>query len=396
MLQIVTIFIHADYLGGIRISFYDIYQQVKNMDFDQHWQSITDNDILRILAKDRLDTNDYLALLSPKAGGFLEPMAQRAHRLTVQHFGHTVQLYTPMYLANHCANHCLYCSFSAPNHLSRKKLTLAQVEEEAKAIAATGLKHILILTGESPTHTPVSYIADCVQVLKKYFNSIAIEIYPLTTEDYARLIKAGVDSLTIYQEVYNEEMYQYLHPRGPKKHYRYRLDAPERGCIAKMRSVSIGALLGLENWRKEAFFTGLHADYLQNKYLDIEIGISVPRIRPNVGGFSPKVDVLDRDLVQIILAYRLFMPRASLAISTRERAELRNNLIKLGVTKMSAGVSTEVGGHSEKDSAEGTGQFEISDTRGVDEIRKMLLNQGYQPVFKDWQYIDGEMTSEQV
>ncbi len=380
----------------IRISFYDIYQEAKNIDFEQHWQSVTDNDILRILTKERLDAADYLTLLSPRAADFLEPMAQRAHRLTVQHFGHTMLLYTPMYLANHCANHCLYCSFSALNKLKRKKLSLAQVEEEAKAIAATGLKHILILTGESPAHSPVSYIADCVGVLKKYFDSISIEVYPLSTEEYAQLVAVGVDGLTIYQEVYDEEMYKHLHPRGPKRDYRYRLDAPERGCKAKMRTVNVGALLGLEDWRKEAFFTGLHADYLQNKYLDTEIGISVPRIRPNVGGFSPKVDVTDRHLVQIILAYRLFMPRAGIAVSTRERAELRNHLIKLGVTKMSAGVTTEVGGHSEKDSAEGTGQFEISDNRGVDEIKQMLLSQGYQPVFKDWQCIDGEMPGESV
>ncbi|WP_031513088.1 2-iminoacetate synthase ThiH [Desulfofalx alkaliphila] len=378
------------------MSFYDIYQEAKNIDFEQHWQSVTDNDILRILTKERLDAADYLTLLSPRAADFLEPMAQRAHRLTVQHFGHTMLLYTPMYLANHCANHCLYCSFSALNKLKRKKLSLAQVEEEAKAIAATGLKHILILTGESPAHSPVSYIADCVGVLKKYFDSISIEVYPLSTEEYAQLVAVGVDGLTIYQEVYDEEMYKHLHPRGPKRDYRYRLDAPERGCKAKMRTVNVGALLGLEDWRKEAFFTGLHADYLQNKYLDTEIGISVPRIRPNVGGFSPKVDVTDRHLVQIILAYRLFMPRAGIAVSTRERAELRNHLIKLGVTKMSAGVTTEVGGHSEKDSAEGTGQFEISDNRGVDEIKQMLLSQGYQPVFKDWQCIDGEMPGESV
>ncbi len=368
------------------ISFYDIYEKTKNLNFDSYWNALTGNDISRILAKNRLDERDFLALLSPKASSYLEEMAQRAHRLTIQHFGRTVLLFTPLYLSNFCSNHCVYCSFSARHHLLRKKLTLPQVEEEAKSIAATGLKHILILTGESTKHSPVSYIEACVQVLKKYFDSISIEIYPLTTEEYGRLVRAGVDGLTIFQEVYNQETYSQLHPRGPKRNYRFRLDAPERGCQARMRSVNIGALLGLEHWRKEAFFTGLHAGYLQNKYLDTEISVSIPRIRPNIGGFSPKYNVQDRDLVQIILALRLFMPRAGITLSTRERLELRDNLVKLGVTKMSAGVSTEVGGHSEESS--GTGQFEISDERSVLQVKQALLNMGYQPVLKDWEPLD--------
>ena len=323
-------------------------------------------------------------------------MAQRANKLTLQHFGRTIQLYTPLYLANYCANHCVYCSFAVRNHLPRKKLTLEQVEEEAKAIAATGLRHILILTGESVVHSSVDYIADCVQVLKRHFDSICIEVYPLDTPDYQRLVAAGVDGLTIYQEVYNESTYAELHPRGPKRNYRYRLDAPERGCQAKMRSVGIGALLGLADWRREAFFTGVHADYLQNKYLDTEISVSVPRIRPNVGQFTPQVDVTDRNLVQVVLAYRLFMPRVGINISTRERAELRNNLIKLGITKMSAGVSTEVGGHTDDANSAGTNQFEISDGRSVAEIKNMLVKSGFQPVFKDWQCIDGAIPSEQI
>lgn len=338
---------------------------------------------------------DFLTLLSPQAANYLEAMAQKAHRLTVQHFGRTVLLFTPMYLSNYCGNQCVYCSFSSNHRLVRKKLTLDEVEEEAKSIAATGLRHILILTGESQKHSPVSYIEDCVKVLKKYFDSISIEIYPLTTEDYTRLVKAGVDGLTIYQEVYNEETYDQLHPRGPKKNYRFRLDAPERGCRAKMRGVNIGALLGLEDYRKEAFFTGLHASYLQNKYMDTEISVSIPRIRPNIGGFTPKFSVPDRSLVQIILAFRLFMPRMGITLSTRERAELRNNLVRLGITKMSAGVSTEVGGHTIKNST-GTGQFEISDNRSVAEIKEMLLQMGYQPVFKDWHQLNGERAGEQL
>ncbi|MCD5407640.1 MAG: 2-iminoacetate synthase ThiH [Desulfotomaculum sp.] len=367
------------------MSFYEIYNRFKKFDFENYWQRINDAAILKIIAKDRLDYLDYLALLSPKATAFMELIAQKAQQLTVQHFGRTVLLYTPLYLANYCSNHCVYCSFSALNKLPRQKLTLQQVTAEAQAIAATGLRHILILTGESSTHSSTIYIEKCTEVLKKYFNSISIEIHPLDITDYSKLIAAGVDGLTIYQEVYNQAIYQRLHPSGPKKNYHYRLDTPERGCQAKMRAVNIGALLGLADWRKESFFTGLHADYLQNKYLDTEISISVPRIRANLGGFRPEYDVSDRDLVQIILAHRLFMPRAGITVSTRERVELRNNLIKLGVTKMSAGVTTAVGGHAGNGSETGTAQFEISDTRGVPEIRAMLLKSGYQPVFKDWQ-----------
>ena len=262
---------------------------------------------------------------------------------------------------------------------------MEEVEKEARSIAATGLKHILILTGESREQTPVSYIKDCVEVLKKYFTSISIEVYPLETEEYEELYQAGVDGMTIFQEVYNEEVYSNLHLKGPKRNYRYRLDAPERACQAAMRSVNIGALLGLDNWRKEAFFTGLHARYLQDKFGDTEIGLSFPRIRPHTGTFQPSYQVSDKNLVQVILATRLFMPRAGITISTRERAEFRENLIGLGVTRMSAGSSTEVGGYGLTEKTQG--QFAISDDRSVGEIKAMIYSKGFQPVFKDWQFI---------
>jgi 2-iminoacetate synthase len=218
--------------------------------------------------------------------------------------------------------------------------------------------------------------------LKKYFTSISIEIYPLETEEYAELVAAGVDGMTIYQEVYDQKIYEELHIAGPKRNYAYRFDAPERACQAGMRTVNIGALLGLNDWRKEAFITGIHANYLQGKYLDVEISMSPPRMRPHAGGFPPKVIVDDKNLVQYILAYRLFMPRSGITLSTREAAKLRNNLLKLGVTKMSAGVCTAVGGHTQRGSAS---QFEISDERSVAEVAAMLYQEGYQPVYKDWQ-----------
>ncbi|MHB1044048.1 MAG: radical SAM protein, partial [Eubacteriales bacterium] len=263
------------------MSFFDVYREYKDFDFAGFFAGQTGADIALAAERGRLRPLDYLALLSPAAEKQLEEMARQAHRLTVRHFGRTILLYTPMYLSNYCVNKCVYCGFRSGNELERKKLTPAEVEAEAALIAATGLKHILILTGESRKESPVAYIKECVQVLKKYFTAISIEIYPLQEEEYAELAEAGVDGLTMYQEVYDEEVYAEMHPAGPKRDYRYRLEAPERACRAGIRSVNVGALLGLEVWRKEAFFTGLHAEYLQNKFPDVEISISPPRMRPH-------------------------------------------------------------------------------------------------------------------
>lgn len=364
------------------MSFINIIEQYESFDTEVFFNSITEADVHRVIAQNRLGPIDYLTLLSPQAEIHLEEMAQKAHRLTLQHFGRTMLLFTPIYVANHCVNQCLYCGFNAKNKLHRTQLTLEEVAAEARIIAATGLKHILLLTGESHHHTPVSYIRDCIEVLKDYFTSISIEIYPLNESDYCELTIAGVDGLTIYQETYNRDTYLYLHPAGPKRDYQFRLDTPERGCRAGMRSVNIGALLGLADWRREAFIAGLHADYLQREYPDVEISISPPRMRPHLGGFQPAVDVTDKNLVQYVTAFRLFMPRSGITLSTRETTELRNNMIRLGVTKMSGGVCTAVGGHSQNDE---TGQFEIADERSVEEMAKTLYECGYQPVYKDWQ-----------
>jgi 2-iminoacetate synthase len=290
-----------------------------------------------------------------------------------------------MYLSNYCVNKCAYCSYNIENKINRKTLTMEEIEEEAKAISSTGLRHILILTGESNKEAPVSYIIEAVQVLKKYFDSISIEIYPLSVEDYTKLVVAGVDGMTIYQEVYNEKIYDKIHLAGPKKNYRNRIEAPERVCQAKIRSVNVGALLGLDDWRKEAYFTGLHANFLQNNYPEMEVGVSVPRIRPHVGVFEDMSFVDDKNLLQIILAFRIFLPRIGIAVSTRERQSFRDNLIPLGITKMSAGVSTEVGGHTSTDAGES--QFEISDNRSVEEVKQAIIAKNYKPVFKDWMAI---------
>lgn len=370
------------------MSFYDYYQQVKDLDWRKLWDSIGPAQVERALAQDRLTEQDYLALLSPAAQEYLEPMARKAKRLTIQHFGRVIVLYTPLYLSNYCVNQCLYCGLSARNRIARKTLSLEEIEAEGKAIAATGLRHLLLLTGESRKHAPLSYLVDAVRALRSYFPSLSVEVYPMEREEYRELAAAGIEGLTIYQEVYDEEVYAELHPGGPKRDYRYRLETPERGCQAGMAAVNIGALLGLNYWRQEAFITGLHAAYLQDCYWATEIAVSFPRLRPHAGAsFSPRSQVTDADLVQMMLALRLFRPRIGITISTRERAELRDHLVQLGVTKLSAGSSTEVGGRTTPD--KGAGQFEVADHRSVAEIYDMVLRQGYQPVMKDWQSLAG-------
>lgn len=366
------------------MSFYDLRKKYEEFDFSNYFAHIDAKDVGKVLAKNRLNEMDFLALLSPAAERYLEEMAQKAHSLTVRHFGKVMLLYTPLYLANYCVNQCVYCGFQVHNRLKRRKLSIDEVAAEARMIAATGLKHILILTGESRKKSSVNYIKECIECLKQYFTSISIEVYPLDEEEYAELISAGMDGMTMYQEVYNETIYEAIHPAGPKRNYRYRLDAPERACRAGIRTVNVGALLGLHEWRSEAFFTGLHADYLQSRYPAVEVSISPPRLRPCAGGFQPYAKVSDKNLVQYVLAYRLFMPRGGITISTRESAELREHLVKLGATKMSAGSCTAVGGRSDSES---DGQFDIWDERSVAEMAGMLYAQGYQPVYKDWQVV---------
>lgn len=366
------------------MSFYEPLQSLKSLPFESLWQQFQPEDVLAALSRTTLNERDLLALLSPAAQPLLENIAAKAAEITRRHFGHTMLLFTPIYVADFCVNHCTYCSFSSIHAFPRKKLSMEELDREAERIAGTGLKHLLVLTGESRTETPVSYIRECIERLRRHFSSVSVEIYPLRTEEYKELIASGADGLTIYQEVYDEAIYKELHVKGPKRNYRNRLDAPERGCEAGFRGVNIGALLGLADWRQEAFYTVMHAKYLQDRYPECEISLSPPRIRPHLGAFQPASRVGDREFVQILLAYRLFLPRSGITLSTREPAELRDRLIHLGITKMSAGVSTQVGGHSHPEEA-GAPQFEISDDRGVQDIRSMLYASGLQPVFKDWE-----------
>jgi 2-iminoacetate synthase len=369
------------------MTFYHRQQALEKKSLPQDLIGVRPADVERALASSRPDSDDFLTLLSPAAAGYLEPMAQRAHALTVQHFGKVILLYTPLYLANYCTNFCLYCGFAAPNPIRRDRLTMEEVAAEARLIGASGLRHILILTGESRKMSSVEYIRQCVEVLRPYFLSISIEVYPLATGEYARLVEAGVDGLTLYQETYERSLYAALHPRGPKRDYRNRLEAPERACGAGIRSVNIGALLGLADWRRDAFLTGLHADYLQHAYPEVEVSISLPRLRPHEGPFQPQQEVKDREFVQIMLAMRIFLPRVGITVSTRERADFRDHLIPLGVTKMSAGSCTQVGGRSHREAE--TGQFEISDQRDVPAVKQAIESRGYKAIFKDWHPLTG-------
>ncbi|VBB05926.1 radical sam [Lucifera butyrica] len=358
-------------------------QKYDELDFAGFFRLCTVGDVDRVLAKDRLLPEDYLTLLSPAAVERLEEMACRAQAETIKYFGRTVQLFAPIYVSDYCINACVYCGFNRSNHFTRRQLTLEEVEREAAAISAGGIRHILLLTGEDPARSTVAYMVDCVKILKHYFSSISIEVYALTEEQYKLLVDAGVDGMTMFQEVYEEAKYKPLHPAGPKRDFLFRLNAPERACRAGIRTITVGALLGLVPWRQEGFFTGLHAAYLQSRYPAVDVQLAIPRLRPCTGGYQTRTPAGDVDLVQYVLAYRLFMPHSGICISTRERSELRDQMIKLGVTRMSAGVSTAVGGYSEQSR---DGQFELADERSVAEISSMLKKNGYQPIFQNWHY----------
>ena len=368
------------------MSFYNAIQRYNRFDFDAFFNTVTPDRVEGALRKEQLSENDFLTLLSPAAAVYLEQMAQKAHKLTGQYFGHTIQLFIPLYISNFCVNECVYCGFHRGNDIKRKKLSLAEIEVEAKAIAATGMRHLLLLTGEAPAITPIDYLEDAVRLLKKYFASVAIEIFPLDENDYHRLCLAGVDGLTLYQEVYDQARYALVHKAGKKTDYRYRLDAPERGARAGFRMVNIGALLGLGEVRSEVFFTGLHAKYLDDNFLPTEISLSLPRMNPAEGGYHAEFVADDVSFVQFMTALRCYLPRAGITVSTREGAVFRDNLIRLGATRFSAGSCTGVGGYGSRQET-GTPQFEITDERSVDEVVLAIRNAGYQPVYKDWDMI---------
>lgn len=334
------------------------------------------------LGNEHLSLTDLAALLSPAAEDYLEPLAQRAHRLTQQRFGKTIQLYAPLYLSNACCNSCLYCGFNADNRMERRTLSLDEVEAEAQILHERGFRHIQLLTGEAPGAVENAYLAAAVQRIRPLFSSISIEVYPMDADGYAQMVAAGVDNLTVYQETYERSLYDKLHPYGPKRDFDWRLNTAERGGSAGLRSIGIGALLGLSDWRKEGFYVGLHARYLAKHFWRSRINLSFPRLRPADGGFKPLAPVSDAALVQLICVMRLLMPDSALVLSTRESATLRDHLLPLGITQISAGSSTSPGGYGQQ--AESKQQFAIDDDRNAEEICAMLRAQGYDPVFKDW------------
>ena len=365
------------------MSFADVLSGFDDFDVEAYCASVTACQVERALYKNKLDEYDFLALLSPAAGGYLEQMALRARDLTKKHFGNVIFLFTPVYISNICDNLCPYCSFAHQNKIERLHLNADQIREEARRISATGLRHILMLTGESRRGASLKYLRESVSVLKEYFSAIAIEVYPLEENEYAELVDAGVDGLTIYQETYNRELYASLHKGGPKQDFEFRLLAPERACRAGVRAVTVGPLLGLEEPLREVFLAGLHARYIQNIFPSAEVSASFPRLRPQVGVFEPRFTVGDRQFVQFMTAFKIFMPHAGFTVSTREAAAFRDSILPLGATKMSAGVSTSVGGHSEKTSEP---QFEISDSRTVSQMCVSLKERGFAPVLHDWNF----------
>lgn len=343
-------------------------------------------DVQRALQRDVLQPEDFAALLSPAAAPFLEQMARRAQAETRKHFGNSVQMFTPLYIANYCENYCVYCGFNCHNKIRRAKLDAKEIERELQAIAATGLQEILLLTGESRSMSPVSYIGETARCARKYFRVIGVEIYPLNVEEYAYLHACGVDYVTVFQETYDADKYKTLHLGGHKRIFPYRLNAQERALMGGMRGVGFAALLGLSDFRRDAFATGLHAHLIQRKYPHAEIAFSCPRLRPIINNdkVGPK-DVHEPQLLQVVCAYRIFMPFASITISTRERADFRDNIIGIAATKISAGVDVGIGGHSGEE--KGDEQFEISDERSVEEVYDAICRHGLQPVMADYLYV---------
>lgn len=346
----------------------------------------TANDVQRALAKDVLLPADFAALLSPAALPFLEQMAARAQTETRKHFGNAVQMFTPLYIANYCENYCVYCGFNCHNKIRRAKLDMDEIERELRAIAKTGLQEILLLTGESRSMSPVSYIGDAVKLARQYFRVIGVEIYPLNVDEYAYLHACGVDYVTVFQETYDAGKYETLHLGGHKRIFPYRLNAQERALRGGMRGVGFGALLGLSDFRRDAFATGLHAWLLQRRYPHAEIAFSCPRLRPIINNdqINPQ-DVHEPQLLQVVCAYRIFMPFASITISTRERAGFRDHIIGIAATKISAGVDVGIGGHSGEE--KGDEQFEISDSRSVEDVFRAIEARGLQPVMTDYIYV---------
>jgi len=375
------------YQEGMEVIDSDMMEEVLNAVSKFDPDSYTAHDVLMALKKDVLGPEDYAALLSPAAAPLIEQMAQRAMEETRKHFGNSIYMFTPLYISNYCENRCVYCGFNCTNEIHRAKLDTKAMEEEMKAISDSGLEEILILTGESPEESDVKYIGEACRIAKKYFRVIGLEVYPMNSSDYSYLYECGADFVTVFQETYDPDRYSQLHLGGNKRIFPYRFYTQERAIKGGVRGVGLGALLGLGDFKKDAFATGLHGYYLQRKYPKAEIAFSCPRLRPAFGEKTSDYDCIDeRQLLQVICAYRIFMPYAGITISSRERSGFRDNVIRIAATKISAGVDVGIGGHTEK-RHKGDEQFEIEDGRTVKEIYKAIKDAGLQPVMSDYIYV---------
>lgn len=348
----------------------------------------TENDVTRALEHDEKTVDDFKALLSPAALPLLEEIAEAARAETKKHFGNSVNMFTPLYISNYCENYCIYCGFNCHNKIHRAKLNAEEIEHEMQAIAKTGLQEILILTGESKKMSDVKYIGEACKIARKYFKVVGLEVYPMNSDEYRYVHECGADYVTVFQETYNSDKYETLHLAGHKRIFPYRVNTQERALMGGMRGVGFAALLGLSDFRKDAFATGMHAYLIQRKYPHAEIAFSCPRLRPIINNdkINPK-DVHEPQLLQVICAYRLFMPFASITISTRECQRFRDNVVDIAATKISAGVDVGIGGHDGESKKKGDEQFEISDSRNVDEVYKALTDKGLQPVMSDYIYV---------
>ena len=385
---------HMEYMPGMEIIKSDIRETVMAHVEEYDYDKYTARDVRAALDHETCSVEDFKALLSPAAAPFLEEMAQKARIETGKHFGNTVYLFTPLYIANYCENYCVYCGFNCYNHINRMKLNMEQIEKEMQVIADSGMEEILILTGESRTMSDVKYIGEACKLARKYFRMVGVEIYPVNTDEYRYLHECGVDYVTVFQETYDNVKYETLHLMGHKRVWPYRFDAQERALRGGMRGVAFSALLGLSDFRKDALASALHVYYLQRKYPHAEMSLSCPRLRPIINNdkINP-LDVGENELCQVLCAYRIFMPFVGITVSSRESKSFRDGIVKIAATKVSAGVSTGIGDHESKytgkeaEGAEGDEQFEINDERSFETMYEDMSEEGLQPVLNDYLYV---------
>lgn len=394
------------------MSFVAEFNRLPFTDLLQRARTATAADVERVLGAEARSLADFAVLLSPAAAGFLEQLCRQSQALTRQRFGKVIRLFAPLYLSNECINNCAYCGFSRDNPILRVTLSVDEVRREAAALTEEGFRNVLLVAGEHPKFVSNGYLADCTAALHGVVPSLSLEVGPMEVAEYEPIVRAGAEGLVVYQETYDRDVYGRMHTLGPKRNFDWRLECPERAYAAGFKRLGIGALHGLADWRYEAFATAAHAAYLLRHCWKAMLTISLPRLRPCAGEFQPLTHLGDRELVQLVAAFRLFLPDAGLVLSTREPAPLRDGLLPLGITHASAGSHTEPGGYTgagrdsihqtvrgrivelAADASEwspqsgratnATGQFDIADERSAGEIAALIRRLGYEPVWKDW------------